>query len=616
MEGLKKNIKVIVIIGVIALIVGLIIGKSSSSGEKKEITYKHKKESESKKNIKYWTCSMHPQIKADKKGLCPICGMELIPVYNSAGNKGSGDWELTLSETAKKLMSVETAEVKREEAYHTFDVFGTIAASEERESILTSWFGGRIDKLYYEVKGDYLPKGAKVADIYSPEIYKAEKELIEAKKSLENAKQSLKKYAELRFRAAKKKLKLLGLRDSQIKEILNRTEPLKHVSVYSETGGYIIKKIATEGVYVKKGSPLYKLATLNKLWVFFDIYESDLMWIKKGEEVEFTSNSFPGKVFKGKIVFIDSVVDPKTRSVKVRANIDNKDGLLKPDMFVKGKVYARIGMAGYLFSNKDEKPLIIPLTAPLITGERAVVYVEKKEGDFEGREIVLGPKTDKGYVVLSGLKEGEKVVVKGNFLIDSELQIRAKRSMMYQKGEAPSTHNHGDMKMEKKKVSEKDAYKVSKEFKDSAAFLIDDYLKIQKALSRDKLEDAKKFSYQALNNLKKIKMEALSAKPHMRWMKLQNAIKKSLEGIKDSDSLSKAREFFKDLSRAVEKATEEFSLNKKTVYKYFCPMAFNNKGAYWLQDKKGTENPYFGSKMFKCGSEVKEFQPNNKGESK
>ncbi|BBB31795.1 Cu(I)/Ag(I) efflux system membrane protein CusB/SilB [Thermotomaculum hydrothermale] len=612
MKTLNKN-KLIVVVGVVALVVGLLVGKSFGGGVNVEVKQSHKKEV--KEDIKYWTCSMHPQIKADKKGLCPICGMELIPVYNSSETKNSGDWELTLSETAIKLMSVETVKVKRGDAYHTLSVFGTISASEEKESVLTSWFGGRIDKLYFEVTGEFLRKGSKIADIYSPEIYKAKKELIEAFASLKKSDKSLNKYTRLRFKAAKKKLKLLGLRDSQIDAVLKRNEPKQHVSVYAEKSGYILKKTATEGIYVKKGAPLYKLATLDKLWVFFDVYESDLIWVKKGETVDFTTDSYPGKVFKGKITFIDPVVNPKTRSVRVRADIDNSEGLLKPDMFVRGTVYSRISAIGLADSGSSEKPLLIPLSAPLITGKRAVVYVEKKKGDFEGREVILGPKTDKGYVVLKGLKEGEKVVVKGNFLIDSELQIRAKRSMMYQGGEAPSTHNHGGMEMEKK-AKKSTQLKVSNEFKKSAEFLVEDYLKIQKALSKDNLESAKKIARDALKNIKGIRMEALEAKPHMRWMKIQNAVKSNLEGIGNSKTLSEARSFFKNLSEEIEKASKEFKLNSKTVYKYFCPMAFDNKGAYWLQDKEGTENPYFGSKMFKCGSEVEKLKPIPGGESK
>ncbi len=612
MKNLKSNIKIILLVSVIALIVGIIIGKSSV---KDKSGIKQKKETiEKQSQIKYWTCSMHPQIKAEKKGLCPICGMELIPVYNTTGTGDEGDWELTLSKNAIKLMSVETAEVRREDVFKTFNVFGQVAASEEKVFIVTSWFGGRIDKLYYEVEGDYLRKGSKIADIYSPEIYKAEKELIAAYNSLNNNKTYSKKYAKERYEAAKKKLKLLGLKESQIEKIVKRKEPALHVSVFAEQGGFILKKIASEGIYVKKGAPLYKIAPLDKLWVFFDIYESDLIWVKKGEKIEFTTDSYPGKVFIGKITFIDSTVDPRTRTVKVRANIDNKDGLLKPEMFVRGRVFAKIDFKGRVLENIKEKPLIIPLSAPLITGRRAVVYVQKKEGDFEGREIVLGPKTDKGYVVLAGLKEGEKVVVKGNFLIDSELQIRAKRSMMYDSGEAPATHNHSDMKMKKTKKIKK--FKVNSEFSESARFLVNDYLKIQKALSRDNLKDAKKVSLSTLSKLKKIKMEKLSSPAHMEWMALQKTIKESLVGIGNSKSLNDAREFFEKLSEAVEKATKRFQLNQKPVYKYFCPMAFNNKGAYWLQEKEGTENPYFGKKMFKCGSEVEKLLPDNNGESK
>jgi len=612
------GLKTVVTVGIVFLIIGLMFGNSSdSSNTGKTTKNKHTQED----NIKYWTCSMHPQIKAEKSGDCPICGMDLIPVKTNSGGEELSEKQLSLSPLAVKLASIETVKALRKNVFHQLRVVGTIEADEQKEAVITSWFPGRIDKLYYEVTGEYLKKGTKVAKIYSPEIYKAEQELIQAAKSYGKSGESLKNFAKIKLESSKKKLKLLGLSERQIKEILKRKKPNKYINVYSKLGGYIYKKMANEGMYVKKGTPLFKVTELNSIWVVFDVYESDLLWVKKGQEVEFSTEAFKGKVFKGSITFVDVTVNPLTRTVRVRANIKNINNMLKPKMFVKGIVYSKLDSFGDVTSSTGEMqlPLVIPASAPLLTGKRAVVYVEdsKKEGVFEGRVVVLGPKTDEGYVVISGLEEGEKVVVKGNFKIDSELQILAKSSMMYQEGEAPAAHNHGDMKnmkQGKKGVNPKiDSKQIPDEFKKSTKPLLNSYFKLQESFSHDKLDNAKKSAEDMITYFNKVKMGALSSKAHMKWMGNQKQIVGFLKEIDKSKSLEKGRVFFEKVSDSIYSLIKDFALTENEIYRFHCPMAFDSKGAYWLQNKQGTENPYYGSKMFKCGSEVEVL---TKGKSK
>jgi Cu(I)/Ag(I) efflux system membrane fusion protein len=342
----------------------------------------------------------------------------------------------------------------------------------------------------------------------------------------------------------------------------------------------------------------------------FDVYESDLIWIKKGQKVEFTVNSYPGRIFDGQIVFVSPTVNSVSRTVRVRANIVNKNGILKPKMFVKGLIYSKLDSNGLTVDNQAESslPLVVPLSAPLITGKRAVVYVENKDkkGVFAGRQVVLGPRTDDGYVVLSGLREGEKVVVKGNFKIDSELQIMAKPSMMYSEGSTSTAYIHGNMKKAKNNNIASNLV-VSEDFRKSASIVIENYFKLQNALSHDNLADTRKFANKIVKDLKKVKMYLLDAKAHMVWMESDKKINESAVLIEDSKNLDSARKHFEALSEAVYQVVKDFKPIGDRVYRYYCPMAFNNKGAYWLQDKQGTENPYFGSKMFTCGSEVEQL---------
>jgi len=249
----------------------------------------------------------------------------------------------------------------------------------------------------------------------------------------------------------------------------------------------VVHRNATEGMYVNTGTPIYTVADLSQVWVLLDVYESDLPWIRYGQEVTFSTESGPGETFTGRISFIAPIVDPTTRTVKVRVNVPNRDGILKPDMLIKAVVLARTAVGGkvidpsltgkylcpmhpeiiksragscdicgmdlvtasslgYATVCDDEAPLVIPRSSPLITGRRAVVYVKDptEEGLFEGREIVLGPRAGEYYQVAEGLREGELVVVNGAFKIDSALQIQAKPSMMNPEGGvAPPVHNHG-----------------------------------------------------------------------------------------------------------------------------------------------------------------------------
>jgi Cu(I)/Ag(I) efflux system membrane fusion protein len=230
----------------------------------------------------------------------------------------------------------------------------------------------------------------------------------------------------------------------------------------------VLNKHVNEGAYVQTGTKIYTIADLSQLWVQLDAYESDIMWVRYGQEVEFTTESYPGEIFKGQITFISPTVDPKTRTIKLRVNVDNKDRKLKPDMFVRAVVRSKVAEGGMIMDVsmagkwicpmhpsivKESKgicdicemdlmtteslgyvkadlpsqaPLVIPATAALITGKRAVVYVQKPNTEkptFEGREVVLGPRASDYYLVKEGLVEGEVVVSKGNFKIDSALQI-------------------------------------------------------------------------------------------------------------------------------------------------------------------------------------------------
>ncbi|MGQ9662815.1 MAG: efflux RND transporter periplasmic adaptor subunit [Kiritimatiellia bacterium] len=432
-----------------------------------------------------WTCSMHPQIRQPRPGKCPICGMDLIPVTEHAEEK-TGSTELAMSPLARKLAEIQLVPVERRFVDVSLRMVGKVTLDETRVAYITTRVPGRIDRLYVNFVGTPIKKGGALAELYSPELVAAQQELIQASKVRRQ------RYADTErnasdahaiFEAVREKLRLWELTEEQITAIEHSGKPREHVTFYSPIEGVVVERMDTfEGMYVETGMRLFTVADLSRVWIKLDAYESDLAWLRCGQPVTFQVEAYPGEKFRGAIAFIDPVLDPVTRTVKVRLTAENPGLRLKPEMFVRARVRVRITKNGVVivsdlagkwiapmhpdivkngpgtcdvcgeplvcaedlgFASKEPSlaaaPLVIPASAPLITGERALVYaaIEGKEGYFEGREVVLGPRAGDVYVVVSGLKEGELVVARGGFKIDSSLQIQGKVSMMQPEVGAP-----------------------------------------------------------------------------------------------------------------------------------------------------------------------------------
>jgi len=451
--------------------------------------------------------------------------------------------------------------------------------------------------------------------------------------------------------SARERLKQWGLTPDQVKEIETQRKPTDHLTIYSPMGGIVIQKNAVEGMYVNTGTPIYTIADLSRVWVKLDAYESDLSWIRFGQRVDFETEAYPGETFAGRIAFIDPVLNEQTRTVKVRVNVPNPDYKLKPGMFVRAMVHSKLSMSGKVIdpelagkwispmhpeivkdkpgtcdicgmplvkaedlgfitvsAGDKEAPLVIPASAPLITGTRAVVYtaVQGKEGIFEGKEVVLGPRAGDYYLVKEGLQVGEQVVVNGAFKIDSDLQIQAKPSMMSPEGGAPAPgHEHGDTAhAAAKKETKPGTSLIPEDFKTSIDAVAGAYFDIQHALSSDSLEDAKRGSKKLLNKLAAVDMKLLTGETHMEWMKQEKKIKEAAGELVQAGDIEAARVRFELLTEPITAVIKTFGSVKAAVYRFHCPMAFDNKGAYWLQNHEDTRNPYFGSSMLLCKDSV------------
>ena len=368
-EG-KRHWKLIVIGAVAGLLLANIFsGRSPKVGDPHE--GHNMAEREQEKKIKYWTCSMHPQIKLPKKGLCPICAMELIPVYEAGGDTDEGAGvSLTLSERSQKLAEVETAEVKYQEVSNEVRLVGKVDYDEAKLSYISAWVPGRIDRLFVDFTGTKVRKGDHLIKLYSPELLSTQQEYLQALKNLDDTKDSslsvFRDTAQTTLESAKEKLRLYGINEEQIKDIVARGIPDEHMTIYSPVKGTVIQKNGFEGMYVKTGDRIYTIADLSKVWLYLEAYESDIQWLHYGQDVKVEAESYPGEVFRGKIAFIDPFVDEKTRTIKLRVNVDNAGEELKPGMFVRAVIQAVLGDGGKVYDEDLAGKWICPMHPDIV----------------------------------------------------------------------------------------------------------------------------------------------------------------------------------------------------------------------------------------------------------
>ena len=602
-----------------------------------------------------YTCSMHPNVRQAEPGKCPLCGMDLIPVASDAAESRSPR-EIKLTPSARKLAQVVTAPVERKAVTADVRMVGKIAYDETRVRRITAWVPGRLERLFVDYTGIPVKKGDHMVVVFSPELISAQRELIEAKRAASkfagSGLETVRDAARQTLVAAREKLRLWGLTKGQIKRIERRGRTEEKITLYAPMSGIVVHKDAIEGMYVQTGTPIYTIADMSHLWLTLDAYESDLPWIRYGQEVSFDTEAYPGREFTGRISFVSPILDPKTRTVKVRVNVPNEDGALKPEMFVRAIVSAAVmgegrvmephlagkwmcpmhpevvadeagdcgvcGMdlvptesLGFVSPEETEPPLVVPVTAPLITGKRAVVYVADpdEDGVYEGRELVLGPRAGDFYVVREGLKEGERVVVNGNFKIDSAIQILAGPSMMNPEGGGPPPgHHHGDHAghaagdAADAPAKPPSRAKTPEAFRGALSAVFTAYFTMERGLADDALEASIEAVTPLTRALASVDMSLVKGDVHLQWMKDLADIKAASQAVADAPNLQAAREAFDTLSTAMIRVAYRYGAGPETsILRYHCPMAFDNRGADWLQGAEPLWNPYFGAAMLRCG---------------
>ncbi len=379
---------------------------------------------EKKKTI--WTCSMHPQIRMDHPGKCPICGMDLIPLNENSTPVDADDVQLT--DDAARLADVATSVVSRQKPVKEVRLYGKVQPDERLQQSQVAHIAGRIERLMVNYTGESVSKGQMLAQVYSPELITAQQELLEAAKSKQSQPEI--------YQAAHERLHQWKLTEGQISAIERSGRVKESVAIVANSSGIVTAKRVNNGDYISQGGVLYDVANLSHVWVLFDAYESDLPFLRKGDKIDFTIQALPENRFSGRITFIDPVIDPNTRVAKIRVEVPNPGGRLKPEMFATGMVSANL--------DRYQDKLVIPASAVLWTGKRSVVFVKQKNSAqpaFKARDIEIGPRLGNSYIVVSGLDEGEEIVTQGTFNVDAAAQLDGKPSMMNTKAEAPH-RNH------------------------------------------------------------------------------------------------------------------------------------------------------------------------------
>ncbi len=549
----------------LTLILGAALGWGLKSVSTEESEHSHEEASAS-----LWTCSMHPNVKLPEAGNCPICGMDLIPA-NAGEDNDNNPLVLKMSPEALAMAQVQTLVVGEGNAKKELTLSGKIQADERENASLTARFPGRIEKLYVTFTGEQVKAGQKLATLYSPELMNAQKELLEAARTKTTFPQL--------YQASKEKLALWKLSAAQIAEIERAGVVKEKWDILADQSGVVLQKNVAVGDYVTTGSVLFTVTNLNKLWLLLDVYETDLSSVSLGDEIQYTVAGRAGELLTAKVSFIDPLLNSQTRAASLRAEISNSGNSLKPEMFVTARL-----------KNKNPQgtaALLVPRTAILWSGKRSVVYVKVPNSStpsFELREVQVS-RQGADYRIESGLSPGEEIAVQGVFAIDASAQLAGKQSMMSRPaGSYPE---------------------LSTEFRSNGNSVIAQYFKLKNALVKDQHAPAKSAANELVQLLAKLQNGSLKDSEKTAWEGLSKNLTNASVKIKAAKDITELRKHFELLSTEVILLTENYGVNQELVYKDYCPMAFNNKGAYWLSETKEITNPYFGASMLACG-EVKQ----------
>lgn len=384
---------------------------TNSAGNESAITH-------SKKHLNArYVCPMHPKIVKNAAGSCPICGMNLVKkkIVLSADVYP----EIKLTPNVIQKLGVRTTKVKKGDLWKFIKTVGYVTYNERRVKTISVGTDGWVENLSMRRAGMKVKKGQLLLELYSPEFLHAQKEFIKAQKKDKSS--ILKKYGERQESVGpREQLRYIHVSESLMNQIARRGKPLFRLPIYSPIHGTVVELNINKHKYVEEDDPMMVIADLSTVWVEANVYEHQLEWIKPFLDTEIEVKALPGKRFKGQVSYIYPKLDPKTRTLKVRLLIPNPDGLLKPNMFAEVRIFA----------GPKKNILTLPREALIVTGERESVVLDLGNGKYRPVDVVSGMQSRGEVEILSGLKQGDKIVTSGQFLIDSEANLQASFSRL------------------------------------------------------------------------------------------------------------------------------------------------------------------------------------------
>lgn len=548
-----------------------------------------------------YQCSMHPNIISEKPGTCPICAMDLQPVkqIKAKGIPGRSPVELTAQQ--QQLINIRVAPVVEEDASKTIRAVGIITYDATRVADVNARVMGWVEKLYADKPGQSVQAGQPLMALYSPDLYSAQKEYLlawervhQGEATVANGQSAqLQRYlaanrdsAASLLESARKRLELWEITPEQIRNLEETRQPGNTLELVSPLTGVVLEKNVFPKQMIQSGMKLYRIADLSRVWLEVEVYEYELSLLEGGQSVAIRVDAYSNETFDGKVDFIYPYFENKTRTAKVRLVLENPDLRLRPDMYAHAENRVELGVQ-----------LLVPAGAVFDTGKQQYVFVKQGEGIFVPKLVKLGPKSHDRFVVLEGIKKGDEVVIDGNFLLDSESQLKAAASGS---GETAPTE------MDQAHEHFTDAVPLSPEAKDLYAPLIADYLSIQTKLAQDSVEGVA----DAVNRMRARTELILSStvRPPQRAEEYRQAIetlKEQLQGFAASD-IEAARTDFGEVSAAFISLVGHFPppMDRPLIVAN-CPM-WKKSPAQWLQFGEKIKNPFMGQEMLSCGQIVRQ----------